>query len=210
MTTGNARYYAQLLRAFWGNDQTAADVSALLNRDPSITRIVLNRMNALRLVHVTGWQHRVGKTVTRIYGFGDGVDMPQPMKWNGQPRKRKPSSAPLGVSLITFKVLIDALSERSTLRDLEEATGLACGTVSRQIAYMRSIRLVYIAGWTRESNAGKPTRMFRLGVMKSDAARPHRRNAAELQRGYALRKRERDQYQGLMQAINANTFQQAA
>lgn len=203
--------YANIVRALAEYPETAAQVAQRHGSCMSATLRILRRLHDMRVIRVCGWtrQHLRSPDLP-IYSFSDGDDVPRPpCRTTGKP-SRSPSvlieRAKPSPELTAFAALIHALREPSTLNDLVETTGLHYNSLRRTVKHMRSIRLVYVAGW--EKTAGDRARMFRVGVNVRDKEKPRPEPIEKTQRRYRHARAERERMLLVTRALaaQADTF----
>lgn len=204
--------YARILRGLSKEPATNAELVVLHRVTGAVIRAITRRLYDLGLIHVYKWG-RSSKhgPAARVYGFGGLPDAPLPegesAQWSSRPAKPK-------AELIAFGSLMKALERKRSLDELVDLTGMTAQTLRRNLAYMRSIGLIFIAGWQRRGTrcGGAPIAFYKVGIGKSDATRPRPITAVEKYRRHNDIRRARGAHMRFIRAIcsNASVFSQAA
>ena len=210
------RGYASILRGLAREPASAAELTIRHATSGGVMRGLVKRLYAERLIHIAEFRRATQGPAIRVFGFGDKPDAARPLTLAGLPSQHKGVTAgrPKPTSeVIAFASLMRALTEKRSLAELIEITGISNHSLSRNLAHMRSIGLIYIAGWERrQTGGGAPVRLYRVGINRNDAARPQPKARCEINaRHNAARRSRRLQFE-LTRAIcsNASVFTRVA
>ena len=210
------RGYADILRGLAREPATAAELTIRHGTSGGVMRGLVKRLYSERLIHIAGFRRATQGPAIRVFGFGDRPDATRPLTVAGRPSQHKgvtagrPRPTP---EVIAFASLMRALTEMRSLGELIEITGISTHSLAKDLAHMRSIGLIHIAGWERrQTGGGAPVRLYRVGIARKDAPRPQPQPRSEVnERHNAARRDRRLQFQ-LTRAIcsNASAFNLAA
>lgn len=146
-------------------NRTAKEIAASLGGHRLDTiRLWCEGLESIGLVHKTNTP--TGR-IPAIYAFGPGDAGFQPAPWSG--RKLRTTK----YTLSAFAALWEQLSgEPASMRELQEATGMAMGTIRGLIRRMQARKIVRLAAWERRVGiGGAPWPLYRVGS-GSPAPRP--------------------------------------
>lgn len=201
--------YSDILRGLAREPATAAELTERHGTSGGVMRGLIKRLYAERLVHVAEYRRATQGPAMRVFGFGDEPDAPRPLTLGGAPSKHigvtagRPKPAP---EVIAFASLMRALTEKRSLGELIEITGISTQSMARNIRHMRSIGLVYIAGWDRrERGGGAPVRLYRVGIGRNDATRPQPKPRSEINATHNAARRHMRLQRRLTRAICSNS-----
>lgn len=169
--------YADILAMLRTQPRSAPSIAAAINHNKSNMRLILRRMNALKLVHVSGWTPKAWHTVpSPIYAEGDGYNVPAPLTNHGEVSRHQAAShirVPAGSNLVAFAEMVKAMKDAPIHRaDLARVSGTNHDALCRLIRYMHDIRLIHVADWER-GTSGIPKQLMAWGDFK-DKPRLHR------------------------------------
>lgn len=120
-------------------------------------RGMLKQFRALKLIHRIGWEKPKHGFDIAIWQLDEGDDVPAPLNNFGRPQAYQDHRPALIPRIVAFASLIDALRlEPSTRSQLEHQSGIAHGSLSRALDYMRKAHLITIASYSRRSDGSGP------------------------------------------------------
>lgn len=204
------RGYANIVRGLAAEPATALELSARHDVTEAVMRRIVKRLHAQRVIRIAEWRQPGQGPAMRVFGFGGEPDAPRPLTLAGKPSRHIGVSAPPPhptLEITSFGVLMRSLAEKRGIGELAEITGISRHTLSRNLKHMRSIGLVYIAGWERRHDAtgGAPLPLYRIGIDKRDMPKPPRQTKQQSNARYnAARRAMRGQLR-LSRAICSNS-----
>lgn len=196
--------YATLLRAIIVQPQTTDELAQTHGVRRASVANLMRRLHRQELVHISAWtQPRDHAHQQPIWSFGPGADAPVPPNCDGKRRVRVPvyAPAPMKVEAFTFGLIVAALVDGHTISSLCELLGLHRRGADILIGHMRAIRLVHISEWHKVGQ-GMPVAVYRIGDRR-DRERPRPMSDSEINRGYRIRRAERDRYSQMRDCIAA-------
>lgn len=157
--------YSLVLRVLMDRPQTTKELETTLGIGNSPLRLLMSQMRSRKLIHVNAWiPNDVGRSWFMQWAVGDKPDASLPLNRFGEPAKiRRNAKQHARPELAAFVVMLEELQNAVTISALSEMMGVYRDTVSRQLKFMQSLRLVHIAGWDRSSGSYKPVAMYKWG-----------------------------------------------
>lgn len=197
--------YARLLSLLRTKPMTTTELQVAGNIGRTAAVNFLSSAHLLGIVHIADWQAGNRRPFRpRYLGFA-GDDLPMPAsrpsgrESHGNPRIAYRSVA--APEVIGFKVLLDALNEVRTRKEIIEHTGLDYRTVRRGVAALVKYKIAHLVCWTgRDFGGGAPQPNFLIGP-GPNASRPPFVNATVIQRDYRTRRATRDKFKPLVNAF---------
>jgi hypothetical protein len=156
---------------------SVAELARASGNNLSNMRMVMRRMLALKLVHISGWTPKAWHVVpSPIYKEGDGTNAPPPLTNRGAESRHQAAlevRVPAGSNLVAFSEIVKAMKDAPTHRiDLAVLSGTNHDSICTLIRHMHNIRLIHVAGWER-GNYGIPKQLMAWGD-RTDKPRPPR------------------------------------
>jgi len=190
------RRYAQILAAIYWKSRSASDVADKLGGlgryGAHSVREVLWGMRDLGLVHVASWAPHLSPRscfMSPVFAFGQGQDAPYPVPCNRIPGQ--PAGKWVRAELTHFATIVRELRDGATRTEICERCGTMHHNLAPLLREMRALSLARVCEWRlRESGAGKPAEVWKLGHGK-EAARPAPMSNEEIQLRYRTRRRAR-------------------
>ena len=197
--------YARILRGLYDAPAGSQELAVRHGTAEHTMRGITRRLHYLGLIRIVAWRAVVQGPAIRIFGFGGGADAPRPFTIRGLPSQHigvtaRPPAPRL--ELTSFAVLMRALAEKRGQRELIEITGIARSSLSPNLRYMRSIGLLFIAGWERRDyGGGAALPLYQLGIGRNDVSRPRPELKTVINARYGAARTKRRAQDRLTQAI---------
>lgn len=169
--------YADILSRLRAIPMSVSELARASGNNLSNMRMVMRRMLALKLVHISGWTPKAWHVVpSPIYKEGDGTNAPPPLTNRGTASRHQAAlevRVPAGSNLVAFSEIVRAMKDAPTHRiDLASISGTNHDSICTLIRHMHDIRLIHVAGWER-GNSGIPKQLMAWGD-RQDKPRPPR------------------------------------
>ena len=206
------RGYADIVRGLAREPASALELSARHDVTESVMRGIVKRLHTQGVIRIAEWRQPCQGPAMRVFGFGSEPDAPRPLTLAGKPSRHIGVNAPPPkptLEITSFGVLMRTLADdRYGLGELSEITGISRHTLSRNLKHMRSIGLVYIAGWERRhgDTGGAPLPLYRIGIDRLDTPKPPRQTKKQTNAKYNAARRARRSQQRMLRAICSNAF----
>jgi len=194
--------YACMLRWIRTSPMTSREVAKLMGTSVDNTVCILRWLHTKQVIHIHNWvvsEIATQRRAHEVWAFGPGKDAIPPTRADGSRGHYEPvSTLRVRLDLVSFAVLMHALADGCDTRTAMELTGCDRSRLTRDLRFMRSIRLVRIADWIRNP-FGSPTPVYRIGSASS-VGRPRPRTREESKRVCAAQRREQYHAKKLMRA----------
>lgn len=198
------RGYASVLAALSFDDLCVHRVAEKFDLNQQNAMDIIRGLHHHKMIHACGWfkPDGPGGHWREIWRAGAGLDSPRPLGYRGQtvPIRRRPHQ--FRAELHCFSLLVQALDDGHTAPALVELIGLGRDTVSLVVKHMHALLVIHIAEWERP-DYGPILPVYKMGLLKRDAAKPKRITKSEHNRRYWLARAQRIKDQSMIRMMAA-------